>query len=125
MNVGEYARLKNGEIVKMVDVKVYYVLGQNAKDDYSCVTSKNNDFPSLIQNDFIVKKGKIIDLIEKGDYANGYLVIEEPYTYHDIKFISVDTQDSWGWGKGEMPAENIKTIVTHEQMEAIQYRVEE
>lgn len=59
-----------------------------------------------------------------GDYVNGYQVIEKPYMYHDIQFVSVDTQDSWSWGKGEMPVENIKSIVTHEQFEADAYVLE-
>lgn len=67
----------------------------------------------------------LIDLIEEGDYVNGYLVIEKPYNYQNVDFVSLDTRDSWRWGKGEMPCSDIKTIVTREQFEAMEYRIGE
>lgn len=123
MNVGDYARLKNGEIVKLVDVNIYYVLGENAKNVYSCIISKNNDFPSLVHNDFIVRKGKIIDLAEVGDYVNGekvrYIKKEKDWCY-----LSIDDEcdyviagyDSDGCTKP------LKSIVTHEQFSQMEYK---
>lgn len=82
--------------------------------------------PYIITEEDVIKTSyNIIDLIEVGDYVNGYLVIEKPYTYHDIQFVSVNTQDSWSWGKGEMPIENIKSIVTKEMFESMSYKVGE
>lgn len=118
MNVGDYVRTKRDGIGKIISFSYN-------EDDECCFVELANRRTGIKEYNIIKSSPQIIDLIEVGDYVNGYLVIEEPYTYHDVTFISVDTQDSWGWGKGEMPIENIKTIVTHEQMAAIQYRVEE
>ena len=56
----------------------------------------------------------LIDLIEEGDYVNECLVIEKPYCYHDVYFVSINSRESWGWGIGEMPITEIKSIVTKE-----------
>ncbi len=66
----------------------------------------------------------IIDLIEVGDYVNGYEIIEKPYCYHEVYFISINSHESWGWGIGEMPITKIKTIVTKEQFNSMKYVVE-
>ena len=71
----------------------------------------------------IIASHNITDLIEVGDYVNGYQVVEKPYIYQNIEFVSVDTQDSWSWGKGEMPCTEIKTILTHEQFENNCYKI--
>ena len=63
----------------------------------------------------------IIDLIEVGDYVNGYEIIEKPYCYHEVYFISINSHESWGWGIGEMPITKIKTIVTKEQFNLMKY----
>ena len=67
--------------------------------------------------DIVVKHSKqLIDLIEFGDYVNGKYVKE-------IK--------GYGNGKsilaliGIIEEQGIKTIVTHEQMQSIEYKVEE
>lgn len=124
MNVGDFVRTKKGiaKIIGKLDNERFSYPGAWVTDTYLKIY---DDTEYIYDEDIIKSSPQIIDLIEKNDYVNGYLVIEETYTYHDVTFISVDTQDSWGWGKGEMPIENIKTIVTHEQMETMQYRVEE
>ena len=66
----------------------------------------------------------IIDLIEVGDYVNGYLVIGKPYKFYDTQFISLDTSESWNWSKGEMPIKYIETIITKEQFNSMKYVVE-
>ena len=79
----------------------------------------NNKYnlPVPFQIDKVVKHSKqLIDLIEVGDYVNGKYVKE-------IK--------GYGNGKsilaliGIIEEQGIKTIVTHEQMQSIEYKVEE
>ena len=65
----------------------------------------------------------LIDLIEEGDYVNECLVIEKPYCYHDVYFVSINSRESWGWGIGEMPITEIKSIVTKEQFNSVKYEV--
>ena len=99
IEVGEYYRTKNGEILKIVDL-----------DEYSFLVDK-----FYYQ---IVKHSKnIIDLLEAGDYVNGYRV----------ENVSVETNEvlldhnGFGW----RTLKNGDEIVTHEQFASIEYKVEE
>jgi hypothetical protein len=76
------------------------------------------------KNDIIKSSPQIIDLIEVGDYVNGKKVIDVYSDYifdyseefRVIRFSETDILHN---------SKHIETIVTHEQMEAMQYRVEE
>ena len=128
MKVGDYVRTIYG-IKKVVDI----ICGQDIKfdntDGFDEDLRKYHDYDGISFEGSIWKEivertsPNIIDLIEVGDYVNGYQVIEKPYIYHDIQFVSVDTQDSWNWGKGEMPIDEIKSIVTKEQFESMKYKI--
>lgn len=61
---------------------------------------------------------QIIDLIEVGDYVNGVEVINIDDEWITMSDTKIPILKSIANGL-------IKTIVTHEQMEAMQYRVEE
>lgn len=82
-----------------------------------------NDEVSSMQKDKFVKeynpifKDNIIDLIEIGDYVNGYYV-------EDVKetFINIATGSNY-FQSPSISEEDIKTIVTKEQMESMQYEV--
>lgn len=119
---GIYVRTEKGMIAKIISKED--VSGSLHKEEIVFILDDGN---RLALNSRKVTKlsHNIIDLIEVGDYVNGYSVIEKPYSYLGIKFISLDTDTSWGWGKGEMPAENIKSIVTKEQFESMKYEVKE
>lgn len=61
----------------------------------------------------IVKHSKnIIDLIEVGDYVNGERITDK----WETRISSI---------KSNFSEEDIKSIVTHEQMQSIEYKVEE
>lgn len=144
MKIGDYVRTKDGLIAKIIGKRVnpygketIFKLDKEIKicdlklsDEYFMLNPLAEETTNEIDTHFgdekiIIKSSpSIIDLIEVGDYVNGYQVIEKPYMYHDIQFVSVDTQDSWSWGKGEMPVENIKSIVTKEMYSSVEYRVE-
>lgn len=71
------------------------------------------DYGTFIDNNV---KDTIIDLIEVGDYVNGELV----------EYIDVDSYKDYVINNGYWcKQENIKTIVTHEQFEQMQYKVGE
>jgi hypothetical protein len=68
----------------------------------------------------------IVDLIEAGDYING----QEVYYDEELDFLYVQSFD----GDGEFYQEsitkksfinNIKSVITHEQIEQISYKIEE
>ena len=120
MKVGDYVRTKNGEIGKLVNVEIYYVLGQNDKDKFSCVLFNNSYVPCIVSNDFIIKKGQPIDLIETGDYVNGLKVdeIDEKGIYN------YNSYDGWRVNIASCN-EEIKSIVTSEQFSQMEYRIGE
>ena len=104
IEIGEFIRFKNGKINK-VD-----------KDD----AERLNIF-----NDNVAKHSKnIIDLIEVGDYVNGYRVIElirlsneeiSICVYKDKEYMHCEI----------LKEKDIKTILTHEMYEQNCYEVEE
>lgn len=116
IKVGEYIRTKHS-IGKVENIGGL---------ENELVYFKNCECLKCVDKTEITKHSpNIIDLLEVGDYVNGYQVIREPYIYYHIQFIPIDTQDNWGWGEGIMPLSDvdIKTIVTHEQFAEMEYRV--
>ena len=114
----DYARLNTGQIVKVKGIKenecnkkaIYYYPGVY-NDDWFDSSAVENFSPN------------IIDLIEEGDYVNGYKVTsvcnEEPCP--SGKYVDIDC---------DRPSEfctlwvtDIKEIVTKEQFEACKYEV--
>lgn len=117
MGVGDYVRTKDGSIDK-----IKYIDNENNTflENYN---KENNIFGA----NSIIKKSspQIIDLIEVGDYVNGYKVIEIAKGFKIlVDKLELDTTTGLYHHKSIM-TKNIKTIITHEQMEAMQYRVEE
>ena len=103
---GMYVRTKDGEIFEC------YVGEQMGKPIYYPKNSKTNGF---IYYDEICSISKdLIDLIEEGDYVNGYRVT---YVYPNL--IKVDSTDIW-----EIHPHDIKSIVTKEQFNSVKYEVE-
>ena len=117
IKVGEYVRTENGEIHKVIEVK------KDPQDwNYYKYENDMGDFEI-----YIAKHSKnIIDLIEVGDYVNGYEVDEFDddegnlhlgFPIYDdglmdciIEYRPLDTVE-------------IKSIVTHEQFNSIKYEV--
>lgn len=121
MNVGEYVRTKDGKIFKENgdDIKLNanknLLIQVTSKLPYSCIQWYVKNHSS-----------QIIDLIEVGDYVNGYLVKDIDYAFDDIVMNNKNARivPYIDCNKNNY-IDDIKTIVTHEQMEAMQYRVEE
>ncbi len=63
-----------------------------------------------------------IDLIELGDYVNGYLVTGFNYQYSSNKKVVFSNVRLDGTGI-KIPAKDIKSIVTKEQFESMKYEV--
>ena len=76
-------------------------------------TLNNEEFKNI--DKYIEKEpsNNLIDLIEVGDYVNGYKVI---YVYPNL--IKVDSTDIW-----EIHPRDIKQIVTKEQFNSVKYEV--
>ena len=76
--------------------------------------SKGLSLKNIIKASF-----NIIDLIEAGDYVNGYKVT---YIDNDNQILRVD---GFSWGTNIIENKDIKTIVTHEQFNSMKYEVGE
>ena len=124
-----YVRTKNGNIrkiveltnTKFIDEPDYYVdkvlidIEQNEREDTIYMEK-------WLFNEAIVKSSlNIIDLIEVGDYVNGEIVIGFGTFYYDDRTIertSLTLDRTVTCLNSE-----IKSIVTHEQMEQMAYKV--
>lgn len=104
IKVGEYVRLKNGEIFKIdEDTTNYY----NSNKDY-------------ITNEITKHSKNIIDLIEIGDYVNGFQVFKtNKQSYLDYAVMVIDGAEDGTY----VFKDEIKSIVTKEQFARMEYKV--
>lgn len=123
---GDYIRTIKGNICKVLRVREKHRFMTSS--GHPSVTPEryfvDNNKQYSISKPYVKKHSKnIIDLIEVGDYVNGILVTgkESTLLWTEIKGI-----DRSGY---HIPisqyGENIKSIVTKEQFENIEYKVEE
>ena len=117
MKIGDYARTKNGNIFKIEDITDVSTF------DYS----KKIIFDSTgwyVTNEEIIKSSdKLIDLVQVGDYVNGEKitrVIPEDVCGDEV----LDYQHIFV-GDEEIYKEDIKSIVTKEQFESMEYKLGE
>ena len=108
MRVGDYARSETYGIIK---IEKYYLDGERVH-----IFSNNNKEYNVAKTIFDNFKSSpnIIDLIEFGDYVNRHRVsnVFDEYIVTEDEQITIDK-------------ENIKSIVTHEQFESMEYKIGE
>ena len=122
MKVGDYVRTKSGYIDKIININDF----REPSMKYALEQPSWNDDVVFIGEEKIKKSStNIIDLIEVGDYVNGMLVIEEtPKDKRKKQQIIVDST-AFEWGTERLFNEDIKSIVTKEQFESMEYKVGE
>ena len=109
LEVGMYVRTDRGKIGK---------LHKELKDYYELEYPRN--VCDLVYKNRIIKSSfNIIDLIEVGDYVNGYYVEDILKT-----FINVATGSNY-FQSPTIYEQDIKSIVTKEEFEQISYKVGE
>ena len=142
MKVGEYVRTDKGiakylglgrDILKHETNKGTYehYYNQHLFDNY--IFDVGHDYgDTLIYDEFnnIDKLGKvkesIIDLIEVGDYVNGYLVKDIDYAFDDVIMNNKNARIvPYIDCNKDKYIDNIKSIVTKEQFESIGIRIGE
>lgn len=112
LKVGMYVRT-NYRKEKVIRKIVKIVEDPSAHDHY-LIFDKPTRYTYYVEDKNFIAKKDAIDLIEVGDYVNGYRVT---YVYPNL--IKVDSTDIW-----EIHSHDIKSIVTKEQFESIKYEVE-
>lgn len=119
ISIGEYVRTDNG-ISKVIrkESDFVYEVDKNGTTNMGKIAFKN-----YIHTDDVIKHSKnIIDLIEEDDYVNGCQVmgIYVPRDTWEPIQINVDSQTIKYYFTDE-----IKTIVTKEQIKQIEFRIKE
>lgn len=121
IKIGEYVRNRDGILGKILEEDD---IGENGVcidtaylDDYADETNfvkyediKNHSFD-------------IIDLIEVGDYVNGHLVVDLDKNIYNQKLVITEVDGKDGAIRHHYLEKSIKSIVTKEQFEAMEYEV--
>ena len=125
IEVGDYIRTVDGVIAKVITISSYYktkiyhfdnTLYQDWDEDIDFLRDSNLE-------KIILKHSKnIIDLIEVGDYVNGYKVIDKDDINTGCMCEIYLLEDDGIYGIWD---ENIKSIVTKEMFESVEYKVGE
>ena len=102
LNIGDYVRTKKGEIYHVEHDEILKFLS-------------NSNYHKIIKS-----SPNIIDLIEVGDYVNEHRVISINKEQNKIMEIYLDTKDYFE--EVIYKNEDIKSIVTKEQFESIEYK---
>lgn len=123
LKVGMYVRIKWGNGLQTISqCKNIVDMGdtQYAKEDFYIHTDHSGE---VIYKTMIVKSSfNIIDLVECGDYVNGYKVSLRGYDYAD--FVQCDYPVENGTTNHyKFYEQAIKSIVTKEQFSSMEYRL--
>lgn len=108
-----YIRTKDGYIDKILKLNESYVKGVSQKDDFYAY-----DIDNIVKASY-----NIIDILEVGDYVNGKKIIN--VILEDICGNEILDNQHIFTKDGEIFENEIETIVTHEQMEQMAFKVEE
>ena len=121
IKVGEYIRIKHNGIFKIDDIdfeRLKIVDSKNRVHEFEDL----EEMEDYIKNDIKKHSSNIIDLIEVGDYVNGYKIFridvidgEKVFKINECSF----TEFLRTWKN-----KDIKSIVTHESFNSIKYEVE-
>lgn len=109
IEVNEYVRFNNGEIGKVIDIK---------ENPSRIVYSEYGEIGLI--SDIVKHSKQLIDLINKDDYVNGYKVIKLKDGFADGTMEIVLSNNTIIY---RHHSEDIKTILTKEQMMANCYKI--
>lgn len=115
MEVGDYVRTKN-------DLGIQLICKINKIIDKYCINTDKGYWDT----EYIIKSSpNIIDLIEVGDYVNGYLVKDIDYAFDDVIMNKKNARyvPYIDCNKNNY-IDDIKSILTKEQFENCMYKIE-
>lgn len=126
LEVGQFARLKSGYICKIININDF----RETNMKYGVEANYLKDVMFIGDDDVVKASYSIIDILEIGDYVNGSKVIDISIMGKDKeKWVWVeqmeDTDNKYGDDYVGYNNEQIKSIVTKEQMEQMAYKVVE
>lgn len=124
LNVGDYVRTKNGSIFKIIggnednwDLDISFGYLETFEEEWLELYRYNDNYSFFNDKSIIKSSPNIIDILEVGDYVNGYRISYSGgfYQYWDDMFDKNTIETD----------KDIKSILTYEQFEAMQYVVGE
>ena len=120
LEVGQFARLKSGYICKIININDF----REPSMKYGVEASYLKDVMFIGDDDIVKASYNIIDILEEGDYVNGKKVID---TFTDYIFDYSEGFKVIRFSETDIlhNVKHIKSIVTHEQMEQMAYKVGE
>lgn len=121
LRIGMYVETKLHYIRKIIKVIENYEEFDVYEVDKEFRESENYESTEILYPDEVVKSSdNLIDLIEVGDYVNGFKVASVDKGKYSV-FIEEPKDYVWQclWN------EDIKSIVTKEQFESISYKIKE
>lgn len=118
IEVGEWIRSKDGFIGKVQ--KINY---DNMEKSNYYICEKDNVMASNYLENIAKHSKQLIDLIEVGDFVNGYRVENVTNERHCPSWKYIDIDSSKDSSECTLWEEDIQTILTKEQMEANCYKV--
>ena len=117
LEVGMYVRTKHYNHIPSYISKIIKIT-----DDYVKLENQKDTHYSWEKEDILKASHNIIDLIEVGDYVNGYKVSLRGYDYAD--FVQCDYPVENGTTNHyKFYEQAIKSIVTKEQFSSMEYRL--
>ena len=122
LKVGQYVRFKDKRGNAYIrNIKEVYN-EQPHKSWGAIIIDKNaNNVPYVSLKHIKKASYSIIDILEERDYVNGYPICEIVEYENDTRAIVIDDDNkSIIW-----ESKDIKSVITHEQMEQMAYKVEE
>lgn len=111
MKIGVYVRTKKGEIFDC------YESEQMHKPIYYPKKSKTNGY--IDYEDVYKKSDNLIDILQVGDYVNGYLVIEKDIN-NELRYIDLKDRNM-----KYVKYLDIKSILTKEKFSSMEYKIGE
>ena len=125
LEVGMYVRTKDGIIDKVIIDYNGHCANPNCKYKHISCTKNYYDEDTVAKASY-----NIIDILEVGDYVNGSEILDFEYKFikgnDNFTNFAVVTEncylentDSW------IIEKNIKSVITHEQIEQMEYRIGE
>ena len=126
LEVGMYVRTKWGYICKIININDF----REPNMKYGVEANYLKDIMFIGDDDVVKASYNIIDILEVGDYVNGSEVLDFEYklikgndNFTNFAVVTencyLENTDSW------IIEQNIKSVITHEQMEQMEYKVGE
>ena len=114
LEVGQFARLKSGYICKIINVNDF----REPNMKYGVEANYLKDVMFIGDDDVVKASYNIIDILEEGDYVNGHRVEE-------INFENEEIFTDSEYYCGVVEFNDVKSVITHNQMEQMAYKVGE